>query len=109
MNAKEMEAKLNELELANKMLTERVTVLEDRADGRQRGPKTERPMTDADAFRVKFGDLKPPVTHKDAAAQLGLSYGQVFSARGGYTFKHVKDGSRNQDGSEKSKPEGGAK
>jgi hypothetical protein len=107
MNQKEMEAKIAELTLAIGMLTERVTIIE---DGKQRGPKTERPMTDADAFRVKFGDLKE-LSHKDAAAELKLSYGQVFSCRGGYTFKHVKDGSRNADGSEKPKPnaDGGAK
>jgi hypothetical protein len=56
-----------------------------------RGPKTDRAMTEEDAFRVKFGDLNPKVkNHKQAAAELGLSYGQVFSCRGGYTFKHVK-------------------
>lgn len=55
---------------------------------RDRGPKSERSMTDEDAFRVKFGDLKEK-GHKEAAAELGLSYGQVYSARGGYTFTHV--------------------
>ena len=57
----------------------------------KRGPKADRAMTAADAFRVKFGDLNPKVAnHKEAALALGLSYGQVFSARGGYTFKTVK-------------------
>lgn len=56
---------------------------------RDRGPKSERSMTDQDAWRVKFGDLKE-VDHKPAASELGLSYGQVYSARGGYTFNHVK-------------------
>ncbi|MDJ0952463.1 MAG: hypothetical protein QNJ81_02165 [Acidimicrobiia bacterium] len=55
---------------------------------RDRGPKSERSMTDEDAFRVKFGDLKTE-SHKVAAAELGLSYGQVYSARGGYTFTHI--------------------
>ena len=55
---------------------------------RDRGPKSERSMTDEDAFRVKFGDLKDE-SHKKAAEALGLSYGQVYSARGGYTFTHV--------------------
>lgn len=59
---------------------------------RKRGPKTERSMTEADAWMVKFGALKPPVTHKVAAETLGLSYGQVFSCRGSYTFKGVKIG-----------------
>jgi len=55
---------------------------------RDRGPKSERTMTDQDAFRVKFGNLKDE-SHKAAAAELGLSYGQVYSARGGYTFTHI--------------------
>lgn len=55
---------------------------------RDRGPRSERSMTDEDAFRVKFGDLKDE-SHKAAAAELGLSYGQVYSARGGYTFTHI--------------------
>lgn len=62
-----------------------------------RGPKTEgsnsrkslRTMTEDDAKRVVHGDLKD-VSHGQAASALGLSYGQVYSARGGYTFKHVK-------------------
>lgn len=58
-------------------------------DGKPRGPKVERPMTAGDAFRVKFGDLKG-LNHKEASEALGLSYGQVFSCRGGYTFKQVK-------------------
>ena len=83
-------------------LNTRITALEESTGAKQRGPKVERAMTDADAYRVKFGDLKG-LKHKDAAAQLELSYGQVFSCRGGYTFKHVKVGSRNDDGSELAK------
>ncbi len=49
-----------------------------------------RAMTNDDAHRVMYGDLKG-VPHKVAAQQLGLTYGQVYSARGGYTFKHVKE------------------
>ena len=45
-------------------------------------------MTEADAYRVKFGDLADMKT-KEAAEKLGLSYGQVYSARGGYTMKQV--------------------
>lgn len=56
---------------------------------KHRGPKADRAMTEADAFKVKFGDMKEK-NHKEAAAELGLSYGQVFSCRGGYTFKHVR-------------------
>jgi len=49
---------------------------------------TEREMTDDDARRILNGDLKD-TKHKDAAAQLGLSYGQVYSCRGEYTFKAI--------------------
>lgn len=56
---------------------------------RDRGPASEREMTAKDAFRCKFGDLAK-ANHKAAAEALGLSYGQVYSCRGGYTFKAVK-------------------
>jgi hypothetical protein len=55
---------------------------------RDRGPKSEKTMTDDDARRVISGDLKA-VSHKLAAETLGLSYGQVYSARKGFTFKPI--------------------
>lgn len=54
----------------------------------KRGPKSSREMTEEDARRIILGDLKD-LSHKAAAEKLGLSYGQVYSARGGYTFKNV--------------------
>jgi hypothetical protein len=57
---------------------------------RDRGPQSTRVMTDEDAKRVKFGDLKS-ATHKAAAEATGLSYGQIYSCREGYTFKHIKE------------------
>lgn len=85
-------------EKAEKALTleERVSKLEEIVANikvRDRGPKSERSMTDEDAFRVKFGDLKD-LSHKQAAEKLNLSYGQIYSARGGYTFNHVKKDSK---------------
>ena len=74
---------------AIEVLQKQVEDLMQLTGGKQRGPKTERPMQEEDAFRVKFGDLKE-LNHKEAAAELGLSYGQIFSCRGGYTFKHVR-------------------
>ena len=56
--------------------------------GRDRGPTSQGEMTDAHAIRVMLGDLRE-VSHKDAALELKLSYGQVYSARKGYTFKPV--------------------
>lgn len=47
-----------------------------------------REMTDADARRVIAGDLKD-MKHKDAAKLLGLSYGQIYSARLEFTFKAI--------------------
>lgn len=55
---------------------------------RDRGPKSTRTMTESDAERVMLGDLKDK-SHKEAAELLGLAYGQIYSARGGYTFKTV--------------------
>lgn len=53
---------------------------------RDRGPTSQREMTEADAKRVISGDLKDAKNGK-AAEALGLSYGQVYSARKGFTFK----------------------
>ena len=55
---------------------------------RNRGPQSERTMTDDDARRIMLGDLKE-ASHKDAAETLGLSYGQIYSARKGFTFKPI--------------------
>jgi len=74
--------KLNEL-------IQRVNEMES-APKRDRGPKSERQMTEDDAFRVKFGDLKDS-SHKKAAEELNLSYGQIYSARNGYTFREVTE------------------
>lgn len=45
-------------------------------------------MTDDDARRILTGDLST-VKHKEAAEKLGLTYGQVYSCRGEFTFKHI--------------------
>lgn len=97
MNQKEMAEAIGSLRITVEHLSEVVArheaVIEEllvNGTGRKRGPKTERSMTDADAWMVKFGALKLPVSHKEAAEKLGLSYGQVFSCRGSYTFKGVK-------------------
>lgn len=74
----ELEAKLNELQA-------KIVVLET--------PKTtsnasQREMTDDDAKRILNGDLAN-LKHKEAAEKLGLSYGQIYSCRLGFTFKHI--------------------
>jgi hypothetical protein len=53
-------------------------------------PKTtnSKEMTDDDARRILNGDLKG-TKHKDAAEKLGLTYGQIYSCRLGFTFKAI--------------------
>ena len=55
---------------------------------RDRGPDSQREMTEDDARRILLGDMKD-VAHKKAAEELGLSYGQIYSARKGFTFKGI--------------------
>lgn len=55
---------------------------------RDRGPDSQREMTEDDARQVLLGDLKE-LSHKEAALKLGLSYGQIYSSRKGFTFKGV--------------------
>ena len=55
---------------------------------RNRGPESAREMTEDDARRILLGDLKD-ASHKVAAETLNLSYGQIYSARKGFTFKTV--------------------
>jgi hypothetical protein len=81
------ESKLTNAEIAAKM-NEIITALNEINAPRDRGPKSETTMTEEHARRVIYGDLKD-ASHKDAAAQLGLSYGQVYSARKGFTFKPI--------------------
>lgn len=49
---------------------------------------SQREMTDDDARRILTGDLAA-TKHKNAAAQLNLSYGQIYSCRLEFTFKHI--------------------
>lgn len=71
----------------------RIKELEDRVSKikiRDRGPKSTREMTEEDGKRILFGDLKK-MSHKEAAKELGLSYGQIYSARSGYTFRYLEE------------------
>ena len=73
----ELETRIEELE--SKLANVRV---------RDRGPASTRQMTEDDARKIMLGELKN-ASHKEAAEKLGLSYGQVYSARNGFTFKNV--------------------
>lgn len=57
---------------------------------RDRGPASTRLMTENDARMIVLGEHSK-LSHKEAAAKLGLSYSQVYSCRGGYTFKNVTE------------------
>jgi hypothetical protein len=50
--------------------------------------KEQKEMTDADALAIITGE-HAKLTHNKAAQALGLSYGQVYSCRGEYTFRHI--------------------
>jgi hypothetical protein len=82
-----LEGKVALVDVAAK-LNEVIEAMNSASAPRDRGPKSEKTMTDDDARRVISGDLAN-VPHKDAAATLGLSYGQVYSARKGFTFKPI--------------------
>ena len=77
--------------LTNKELIAMVLDLQDRVTKLEQPKSTTssgKEMTDDNARSVIFGDLSA-VKHKDAADKLGLTYGQVYSARLGFTFKNI--------------------
>lgn len=82
-----LDHKVSTQELAAK-LNEVIDYLNSQAQPRDRGPKSDRTMTDDDARAVIYGEHKD-LSHKDAAEKLNLSYGQVYSARKGFTFKPI--------------------
>ncbi len=95
MTTKKAETKMTIKSLTETVITliERVEELESKLANvqvRDRGPKSTRTMTDDDAESIIWGDLKD-LSHKEAAKKLGLSYNQIYSARGEYTFKHLWD------------------
>lgn len=79
--------KIEDLQALVVALASKVEVLE--ADlAKRTGPKTAKEMTDDDARRIMHGDLKD-ASHTKAAETLGLTYGQIYSARKGFTFKKI--------------------
>lgn len=82
LSMKDLALKINEIiEVTNKLSSTT-------QPARSRGPVSESTMTEEHARRVMIGDLKD-VSHKEAAELLALSYGQIYSARKGFTFKPV--------------------
>lgn len=72
-------------------LEERITALE----SKNQTSCEKREMTVADAERVIFGDMIS-LSHKEAEVALGLTYGQIYSARLGHTFKQVHKAAKDE-------------
>lgn len=89
LTMKDLQAQIEDLKAIVIAQGEMIEELKNQAPaGRDRGPKSEGEMTEEHAIRVMLGDLRE-ATHKDAALELKLSYGQIYSARKGYTFKKI--------------------
>ncbi len=86
-----MKDQLQALEARIQALETKIEALETKLANvkvRDRGPTSTREMSREDARRVIFGDLASN-SHKECAEILGLSYAQIYSARGEYTFKDI--------------------
>lgn len=81
----ELMVTLAAVQTAIEALTVRVAAVEEAG---KPVPKTDKEMTDDHARQILIGDCKD-LKHNDAAKKLGLSYGQVYSCRGEYTFRHI--------------------
>lgn len=96
LSMKDLQAQINELHDLVKAQGDLISTLQDNVQelksqgsvNRDRGPKSEGEMTEEHAVRVMLGDLRDK-SHKEAALELKLSYGQIYSARKGYTFKKI--------------------
>ena len=86
---KDLQAQIDELKAMVLAQGAQIEELKSQSSGgRDRGPKSEGEMTEEHAVRVMLGDLRDK-SHKEAALELKLSYGQIYSARKGYTFKKI--------------------
>lgn len=86
-----LDARVTELETTVIALMQRIAELEAQPQRGQRnyGPKSETSMTNEIAWRIMYGD-RTSAKVKDVANEFGLSRGQVYSVKGGYTFTSVK-------------------
>lgn len=80
--------KMSAIEMTQAIIELRVQVAKLEALTQPRRNDAQREMTDDDARRILSGDLADK-KHKDAASTLGLSYGQIYSCRLEFTFKHI--------------------
>jgi len=85
VNLKDLIERFNMLVASHNELVEEVESLK---ASKASQPKSERQMTEDDARRILLGDMKD-FSHKKAAEELNLSYGQIYSARKGFTFKTI--------------------
>lgn len=69
-----------------KTMDERVTALEQQIT--KPNNQSQKEMTDEHAYQILTGEYAQ-LKHNEAAQKLGLSYGQVYSCRGEYTFRHI--------------------
>jgi predicted nucleic acid-binding Zn-ribbon protein len=77
---------IEELQQTITELTVRIVALEQASETKSN--KSQREMTDTDAYKVLNGELKD-LNHNKAAEALKLSYGQIYSCRLQYTFRHI--------------------
>lgn len=85
LSNKELNEAVQAMAAVIESLNDRIKKLEESKSSKS----STREMTDDDARRIMYGGDLDEKSHKDAAAALGLSYGQVYSARLGFTFKNV--------------------
>ena len=89
LTLKDLQAQIDELKATVIAQSQMIEDLKSQGSAnRDRGPKSEGEMTEEHAVRVMLGDLREK-SHKEAALELKLSYGQIYSARKGYTFKKI--------------------
>lgn len=69
-------------------LLNRLSQLETKVSESKTSNKSQREMTDTDAYKILTGEHKE-LSHNKAAQILGLSYGQIYSCRLQYTFRHI--------------------
>ena len=80
---------VEQLEQTITELTIRIDALEQKVtDLTKPNSSSQKEMTDEHARNILIGDCKD-LKHNEAAQKLGLSYGQVYSCRLEYTFRHI--------------------
>lgn len=87
MNVKEQISAIEALQAEVEQLKSTVAQLSQKLESKA-AQKSTREMTDDDARNILNGELRT-TPHGKCAEKLGLSYGQVYSCRLQFTFKHI--------------------